>query len=337
MKFLSEKKFWLLLILLFILWLFKIPNHYPNKITLDAKEDFWGLTYSPKFATEMGLDWQEVYLAIIDDLEVKNIRIPIYWDQIERLEGEYNFAKYDYIFDEGKKRNVKFIANIGWRLPRWPECHAPRWIIQSDVNATRARTIQMLEKVVTHFKDRPEIIAWQVENEPLFNWFGQCPKGDVGFLQSEINFVKKLDDSRPIIISASGELASWKYEGQMSDIFGTTIYRTVWNPFFKYIRYPIPNWFYKLKARWYKIDTDKIIVSELQAEPWVPEGTLADLDFDEYDKSFSVEQFKANLQFAINVDFKQSYMWGVEWWYLQKTRDHSEYWDVARSVFRNAK
>lgn len=333
----KKKKLWLLIITIFLIWLFKVADNYPRKITLSAKEDFWGVTYSPKFTEELGLSWEETYLAILDDLQVKNIRLPIYWDQIEVNEGEYDFSKYDYIFDEGKKRNVEFIANIGWRLPRWPECHAPSWVDQSDLSATKARTISMLEKTLEHFKDREEIVAWQVENEPLFDWFGECPKGDKEFLENEISFVKSLDDSRPIIISASGELSSWRQEGNMSDIFGTTMYRVVWNPIFKYVRYPIPAWYYRAKAWFFDIATERAIVSELQTEPWVPEGTLANLSFNEFDKSFSIEQFKANMQFAINVNFKQTYLWGVEWWYLQKQTGHPEYWDLARSVFRNAK
>lgn len=329
--------FWIIFIILILVWLFKFADHYPRNIDLKAKENFWGLTYSPKFAEQLGLDWQETYLAILDDLQIKNIRIPIYWDQIAKSEGEYDFSKYDYIFDEGKQRNVKFIANIGWRLPRWPECHAPDWVNQSDVSATKARTLTMLTKVIEHFKDREEIIYWQVENEPLLNSFGECPKGDKEFLQREIDLVRSLDDSRQIIISASGELASWRTEGQKSDIFGTTVYRVVWNSIFKYIKYPIPAWFYRVKAWFYGIDKNKAIIAELQAEPWVPEGTLANLHFKEYDKSFSLEQLKANLQFAINIDFRQAYLWGAEWWYLQKNKGNSEYWDIIRSVSRNTK
>ena len=121
MRLLKNKKFWFILLIIFLIWTFKIDKHYPSNINLSAKEDFWGVTYSPKFATELGLNWEETYSAIIDDLQVKNIRIPIYWDQIEANDGEYDFSKYDYIFDEGEQRGIRFIANIGWRLPRWPE------------------------------------------------------------------------------------------------------------------------------------------------------------------------------------------------------------------------
>ncbi|MCD4761321.1 cellulase family glycosylhydrolase [bacterium] len=334
MIFLHKKKFWLLVMVVFLFWTFKFADHYPDDINLrQAKEDFWGVTYSPKFATELGLDWQETYIAILDDLKVKNIRIPIYWDQIEIEEGTFDFSDYDYIFNEGKKRDVKFIANIGWRLPRWPECHHPAWIDDTDIDGVKFKTILVMEKIIERYKDREEIVYWQVENEPLLDWFGECPKGDKKFLEQEINFVKSLDD-RPIIISASGELSSWQSEAQLSDIFATTMYRVVWNPIFRYVRYPIPNWFYQFKASFVGIDRKKAIVSELQAEPWVPYGTLANLHFDEFHKSFSIEQFRANLQFAINADFRQTYLWGVEWWYLQKEKGNDSYWSIARSLFR---
>lgn len=335
-KILKKKKYWIILaLILFLVWTFKLDNHYPSKIDLKAKDNYWGVTYSPKFATQLGLDWKETYLSILDDLEVKNIRIPIYWDQVEKERGVFIFDDYDYIFDQGAKRNVKFIANIGWRLPRWPECHNPTWLNNDSVSDIKAKTLGLLEVLVNRYKDRPEIVAWQVENEPLLDWFGKCPDGDKQFLQSEIDLVKSLDD-RPIIISASGELSSWRQEGKMADIFATTMYRVVWNPWFRYVRYPIPSWFYGLKAGLFGIDRHSAIISELQTEPWVPNGTLADLDFREYHKSFSVEQFEANLQFAINTDFRQAYLWGVEWWYVQKEKGHPEYWNLARSLFRNA-
>lgn len=330
----KSKKFYIILLLLLLaLWYFKFAKHYPHNITLEAKADFWGVTYSPKFATALGLDWQEVYLAILDDLEVKYIRLPFYWDQIETTEGEFDFSDYDYLLAEGKKRNVKFIANIGWRLPRWPECHNPTWLDTTDLEKIKEKNLVMMKKIIERYQNRTEIIYWQVENEPLLDWFGQCPAGDLEYLKQEIAFVKNLDD-REIIVSASGELSTWRQEAQLADIFGTTMYRVVWNPVFGYFRYPLPTWFYTLKARQQNLIKSEVIISELQTEPWVPNGTLADLDFQEFDKSFNLAQFKANLQYAINVDFKQTYLWGVEWWYLQKTLGNTEYWDLGRTIIR---
>lgn len=191
----------------------------------------------------------------------------------------------------------------------------------------------MLQNVVNRYKYRPEIVAWQVENEPLLNTFGECPEGDLEFLKKEVELVKSLDD-KPVIISASGELSTWRHEADLADIFGTTMYRVVWNWWFGYFRYPLPAWFYQDKAWLNDLNRDQVIISELQAEPWVPYGSLKDMAFEDYSKSFTMEQFRANLQFAINTDFKQAYLWGTEWWYVQYKNGNSAYWDLARDIFK---
>jgi len=331
-KIFRRKLFWFVVILVLIFWSFKFAKNYPSHIDLKAKDNFWGLTYSPKFAQSLGLNTDELYVAILDDLQAKNIRLPIYWDDIEKSQGQFDFAQYDKLLDEGAKRDVKFVANIGWRLPRWPECHQPAWVKPSDLSATHEQILGMMTQTINRYKGRPEIVAWQVENEPLLDWFGQCPNGDLEFLKKEVALVKSLDNTRPIIISASGELSTWRNETKVGDIFATTVYRVVWNNWFSYTRYPVPAWFYHLKLYLNGSRRDQAIISELQTEPWVPYGSLKDLSYKEYNQSLNMEQFKANLQFAINVDFNQAYLWGVEWWYWQKQQGHPEYWNLVKNL-----
>lgn len=317
-------------------WYLKIYKNYPRQLDLSrAQADYWGITYSHKLAQELDLDWPVLYQDILDDLEVRYIRLPFYWDDIEPRAGEFDFGDYDYLLSEGAEREVKFIANIGWRLPRWPECHTPTWLAKAESEEIKRRAVTMLMAVVERYKDNSSIIAWQVENEPLLDAFGECPPGDLGFLKKEVDLVRSKDSSRPIIISASGELSWWGQEAELADILGTTMYRVVWNRWVGYFHYSWPAWYYQLKAKRLGLKDDQIIISELQAEPWVPQGTLRDLRPEEARKSFDLQQFRANLQYAIEVDFKQSYLWGVEWWYLQKLRGYPEYWDLAREIFAN--
>lgn len=333
--FLTKKKMYIVIIftiVVVIVFYFKFAKHYPREIDLNAPSDYWGITFSTKICKEMGLDWKEVYIAILDDLKVRQIRIPIYWDEIEPRYQEYNFSDYDFIFNEGAKRNVKFVANIGWRLPRWPECHAPVWVSAKGVDYTKERTMTMLEEVVKRYRNRGEIIMWQVENEPLLDTFGKCPNGDEEFLKKEVALVKQLD-SRPVLITSSGELGTWKRENKIGDYFGTTMYRVVWNPFFGYFRYFWPAGFYKFKAKLIGMKEYKMNISELQAEPWVPNGTLKNILDKESNKSFNIKQFRANLQYAINADLNKTYLWGAEWWYFRKTQGNSEYWDLAKTLF----
>lgn len=316
-----------------VVWVLKFNKNYPSTIDLKHEPGTFGITYSPKFAKDLGLDPKEAYLALIDDLKVRNVRLPIYWDDIEKEEGVFDFSEPDYFISEGAKRGVKFIVNVGWRLPRWPECHAPLWTANSDVPAIREKSLTMIKAAIEHYKDYPEVVYWQVENEPLLNSFGICPDSDEEFLKKEVALVRSLDNSRQIIISGSGELSSWVKEGRLADWFGTTMYRVVWNSIFGYVHYPFPASFYRFKADWAKIPKDKRMIIELQAEPWVPKGNMKDIEPKDYEKSMSLEQFRGNIQYGLNIGFGKIYLWGAEWWYLQKQKGHNLYWEAVRPLF----
>lgn len=328
-------KIWLTIIVGLFLLLFyclKIASHYPIEEDLEYRPGFFGVTYSTKFSDELGLNQKETYLAVLDDLKVKNIRIPVYWDEIEKNEGVYDFSNYDYLLNEGEKRNVKFIMSLGRRVPRWPECHSPAWLNRKSDMEARVLTLNMLKAAVNHYKNRPNIEYWQIENEPFLGTFGVCPAFDQNFLEQEVELVRSLD-SRKIIITASGELGTWRKEAKIGDIFGSTLYRVVYNSWFGFIRYPLPTAYYKLKAKWAGLPAEKLMVLELQAEPWVPEGRMIYLTEKEINKSMSIDQFKANLQYAINLNFNRTYIWGVEWWYFQKKYGNPAYWQIAERLF----
>lgn len=320
-------------LLLFSIYIFKIAKHYPRNILLENTDDFFGVTYSKKYAEELGLDWREAYIAVLDDLNVKKIRIPIYWDEIEKAPGEFDFSDYNYLIEEGEKREVEFVLNFGMRVARWPECHFPKWLDFSDKEYLQKRTNIMIQEVINNFKAYDSIAYWQLENEPLLDSFGICPKSDYGFLQEEIALTKGLD-SRPIIISATGELSLWKKEIKVADIFGTTIYRVVYNKFLGYIKYPYSSKFYSRKAKLNNINPSEAFIIELQAEPWVNEKEIISSSSKKYLKSFNINQFKANAQFALDTGFDRAYLWGVEWWYLRyKTMDDPVYWEFAKTLF----
>ena len=331
----AVKIFILVIVVCVFLWVyfFKIAKNYPAGNYPKNRPGFFGVTFSKKFCAELGLDWKQVYLATLDDLQVKEIRLPIYWDDIEAEKGVYDFSDYDFMLQEGAKRHVKFIVNIGWRLPRWPECHAPAWNNKNTLEESRQSVLSMLQAVVEHYRYNPGVIYWQVENEPFLDAFGVCPPSDINFFKQEVSLVKKLD-TRPVMVSSTGELSFWRQEAAIGDVFGTTVYRVVWGKWTGYIRYPLPAWFYRLKADLVGLDESRRYVIELQAEPWVPQGSMIYLSKAEANKSMSFEQFKANLRFAEKIDFNKTYLWGVEWWYWQKQNGDDRFWNLAERLFK---
>lgn len=332
-----NKKKWIFVILIASLLVLlglsvKVFDNYPHEITLNHKDGEFGITFSKKFCEELGLDWKETYQASLDDLKARYIRLPAYWDEIEISENQYSFEDLDYMVNEASARDAKLIITMGRRQPRWPECHSPAWSNKKSLSESQAHILRLIEETVVRYKDNDNILYWQVENEAFLDTFGVCPPLDKEFLKKEIELVRSLD-SRKIIITGSGELSSWKEEGKLGDIFGTTMYRVVYNSWFGFIRYPFPSSFYKLKAKWAGISDDRAMIIELQAEPWVPKGKMVYLSQDDIDKSMSTEQFKANLQYSMNVGFKQIYTWGVEWWYWQKLYGDPQYWEIAKNIY----
>jgi hypothetical protein len=76
------------------------------------------------------------------------------------------------------------------------------------------------------------------------------------------------------------------------------------------------------------------MVIELQAEPWIPKEDIANIYDLRYQKSFNLQQFKANVQFAIDTEFSEVYLWGAEWWYFKyKLGGNPQYWDFAKTLF----
>jgi hypothetical protein len=75
------KKYKMMIIVLVGLFLLvyalKFADHYPSTMDLKHKPGFFGVTFSTKFSDELELDWKEVYTAMLDELKVKNIRIPV--------------------------------------------------------------------------------------------------------------------------------------------------------------------------------------------------------------------------------------------------------------------
>lgn len=303
-------------------------------------ETIFGVTFSHTFAEHLRLNWRETYIAILDDLGARNVRIPVYWPEIESERGNFNFSDYDFIMDEAEKRGVNITLVVGQRVPRWPECHVPVWAgdLSEDERAKALRGA--ITETVERYKKSLALTRWQVENEPFLPYFGECPPPDSEALDAEIRLVKFLDPSRPVIVTDSGELSIWAPAYKRADIFGTTMYRTVWSDVFSptlgYITYPLPPKFFWFKTNIVRAfyGNKPIIVSELQAEPWGPEFfRIAGMSPEERAHSMNIEKFAENIAYARATGFSEVYLWGAEWWYFLKVSERNPaYWKMAKEL-----
>ena len=298
-----------------------------------AKQIVWGVNYSPAYARYLGADDKQLFSNILSDLKIKNIRLMVYWEDMEKTEGKFDFSEMDYYLTEAQKANTKIILAVGHKQPRWPECHNPKWFDSLSQTQQNAAILEMLKAVVSHAKSFSVIRLWQVENEPLFNYGSDCPPTSEEFLKEEIDLVRSLD-SRPILTTDSGEKGEWIKTAEYADVFGSTMYREVHNPKYGgYVKYPIPAFFYQIRAGILKVFTGKSLVLgvELQAEPWfITDAHQTPIA--EQLVHMNENILKQNLDYAAKVGFPENYLWGVEWWNFMRQNGHSEFWDTIKQL-----
>lgn len=299
----------------------------------------WGVSFSQKFSEELGLDWKQNYEAIVNDLHPKQMRLMAYWDLVEKNKDKFDFADLDYQMSIAEKNHVAVILAIGEKVPRWPECHDPTWAKILGTDDRRAALLDEIKALVTRYKTSPALRYWQVENEP-FLAFGECPPVDETFFDNELALVKSLDPAHLTLTTDSGELSLWYQAASRGDVFGTTVYRRVYNRIFGQIQYYLQPEFFRVKEAFTRFVTrdfeKKYIVVELGAEPWL-EHQIYETPLADQLKVFDLPYFKDTITYAKETGFDEFYLWGSEWWYWMKVRQNTpEFWNYAKSVINPA-
>lgn len=295
----------------------------------ETKPQF-SVAYSIEYARYLGLDPLVAYKSILKELRPKQVRLQIDWDKVEIQEGQYDFSDVDTLVKLAAEQGTQVVLAIGRKVPRWPECHDPAWLKTKEPWLIPDYIDKLLRVEVAFFKANPNIVMWQLENEPLFP-FGNCPPPNLHQLMTELKLLRSLDQ-RPVLLTDTGELTNWWETARVADVQGVTMYRTTWNSLFGYQQYPMSPFFYRLKAALAQAWGPRVIVSELQMEPWAP-ADIRSLSRAEIDKSFSLDKFTQNINFFKSTGLPEAYVWGVEWWYYMKQKGEPEYWLLGQRLF----
>ncbi len=295
-----------------------------------------GVSFQTDYARYLGFNYQNVFKTILEDWKFKNIRIPAQWDSIEKEPGKFDFSEVDWMMNEAKKHQAKIVLAVGQKTPRWPECHAPDWTKDLSNEKYFDALHNYLALVVTRYKDHPALEIWQVENEPFLPFGERCRSLSVVEFKKEINNVRTLDNVHKILTADSGELSTWRRTARAGDLFGTTLYRVVWNKYIGYWSYDwLPPAFYRFKLWLTGQSPDNAYVLELQAEPWIPDKPLVQADKTEQEKSMSLNRLKKNIEFSSRLQFSRTYLWGAEWWYWLAQNGQNEIPDYIRDLVKN--
>ncbi len=297
----------------------------------------FGISFSPEYARSLGLDAQETFDAILEDLKPTTVRLAVPWNKVEPEQGVFDYAEVDRLLEKAGTAGSKVVLTVGQKVPRWPECYIPTWAAALPKEEQEQQLLNYVATTINRYKDNPAIELWQAENEAFINFpFGECDAFDRDSVTKEIALIRQLDPTRQIVTTDSGELSTYRVASREGDILGTTLYRTTRVSGGFIVRYDwLPPAFYKLKARLWGNDYEHFFVSELQAEPWFEGGMPSTLEGFMKEKTFSPERFRENIAYAHRVGASRVYLWGAEWWYFMKTKiGDSRYWEVAEELFQ---
>lgn len=290
----------------------------------------YGITFSAVYASYLGLDPMKTYQDLIENLGVRVVRLPVYWSDIEPQQDQYAWDQLDSYIKYSEQHDVHLTLVLGRKVPRWPECFIPNWAIKLSEDDQQKAVLDMEKSVVTRYHDSKAIERWQLENEPFLP-FGVCQQIREKDLREEISFVHHLD-TRPVQITASGEMEPWKLSAELSDIFGISVYRITWNNVFGYFTYPLSPLFYRLRNASMMLKGKEMIVSELQAEPWFSDDYTKQSAAYWYN-AFTVNDLAENIRFVNEMRVSEAYLWGAEWWEYLKQHGDDRLWNAAKILF----
>ncbi len=298
-----------------------------------------GTSFVADYATYLGLDPHQTFLAILDDLQVKHVRLVSYWSDIEATPKAYDFSELDWEFEQANQHGAKVSLAIGLRQPRWPECHMPDWALHEPRSQWQPQLEQFMTAVINRYRQNPALESYQLENEYFLTAFATCADQSRDRLIAEATLVKQLDPYHQLIISRSQNALGWPINQPIPDQVAISIYRRVWQPLVhRYMQYPFPAWYYAFLAGMEKIWTGKdTMIHELQTEPWPPDGTsILTASLDQQNDSLDAARLTQTVDFAKRTGMKTIDLWGSEYWYYRATKLHDpSVWNTARSIFND--
>ncbi|MDB5184385.1 MAG: hypothetical protein JWN38_193 [Candidatus Saccharibacteria bacterium] len=293
----------------------------------------FGVTFSLKQCRNFKLDAKETFLWLIADAGFRRFRLMSYWDEHEKQPGVYDFSQLDWQIKLAENVGAVVTLCLGARQPRWPENHWPQWAWDLPKAERSAALLRYIEAVVEHYKSHACIISYQLENEALLAGFGERPEVDRSRLKQEYALIKRLDPTRPIIMTTS---TSWgiPMRGPIPDVVGFSYYHTLYRKggYHRSNFLPVIHRLRKLLIT--MLHRKSTFIHELQLEPWGPTA-IWKMPSAEQAKSMSPEQIATNLKLARAIKAPPIDLWGAEWWYWRLKQNDSTIWQAVQKSLKD--
>jgi hypothetical protein len=172
-----------------------------------------GISFRPRQAEAFGLDPRESLRTLLAyPFEV--VRLGAYWNRIEPEPGRFDPAELDWQLDAAERAGKQVIVCLGpVKTFGYPEYFVPDHQLAEPLPegsliepathpALLSAGIDFARRLVERYKDRPAVIAWQVEHEavdPLgveHSW-----RLSAEFVAEEVSGVRATDPARPVMMN----------------------------------------------------------------------------------------------------------------------------------------
>lgn len=330
-----------------------------------------GISFRPRQVEALGLDGPATLRTLLA-YPFEMIRLGAYWDRIEARPGAFDASELDWQIEAAESAGKQIILAVGAiKTFGYPECFIPahwlerplregRLVEPAGYPALLSAATQFIARIVTRYRDRPSIVAWQLEHEavdPLgveHTWRLSVP-----FVTRELEALRAADSSRPVMMngflptSTLVQLTQWwrtrdqgdslAVAARLADIVGIDYYpRTALVRLGRRTLYldgaDSPSAHRRLDGLLAPIRSHgkRLMVSEGQAEPWeavtVPPNPQREVMF-----SCPPEQLISTYNTAIGWSSQpplDAYLfWGAEYWVLRdRSGDGSYLQAFARTV-----
>lgn len=272
----------------------------------------YGVSFSIKQCQAFGLDPRET-LDWLLARGWRRFRLMSYWDEHEKLPGNYDFCELDWQIARITKAGGVITLCLGVKQPRWPEYHWPEWAFKLDRQGRSDVLLPYVEAVVNRYMDEPAVISYQLENEALLKGFGRHIDIDRARLRAEYSLIRRLDPARPIIMSTSN---GWglPLRAPRPDSVGFSLYTIVHSHgrYHPTIQTPLLHMLRRMLIRW--LVSRPVFIHELQCEPWGPKP-IWHMTAAQQDESMPAERIRQNITWARRIGAYPIDLWGAEWWY----------------------
>ena len=334
-----------------------------------------GMSFRSPQVAALGLDLRTTLPTLLT-YPFQIIRLGAYWNRIELEPGKFNTDELDWQIDAAERAGKQIILSLGpLKNFSYPEFFVPAHYLNPPFQehtlikpfahpSLFGAAIAFMNHLVERYKQRKGIVAWQLEHEavdPLgveHSW-----RLDVAFVEKEVEAVRNVDLSRPIMMngflptSLPVRLSQWwrtRDQGdslavaqRLADIVGIDYYprhalmtvgtKTV------YLDGSKSPWHQQRRKQLFTLTRthgQKLMITEGQAEPWEA-VTIPPNPYGEGMYSCLPQQVITNYNTCMRWSRREAPLyaylfWGSEYWMLRKQCADPSYLQAFAHILEHA-